>query len=132
MRLAYPNDEYSSVLEQLVVNQFILGLENFEMEKQVQFAHPQMLQAAIATAVEYDAFTSAQSNPRQPRDIDNSSDLHVRVVSKDKTDSSKSKIDKISKEENPNKEIQNLAQTLNSCIEKLTEKLEALCNQNEK
>jgi hypothetical protein len=66
VRLAYPYDEYNNVLEQLVINQFILGLLNSDMERHVQIAHPVTMEAAIAYTVEYEAFTNSQSSTRKP------------------------------------------------------------------
>ncbi|CAC5369131.1 unnamed protein product [Mytilus coruscus] len=92
VRLAYPDDVYSNVLEQLVINQFILDLCHSEMEKHVQFAHPQTLEAAIANAVEFEAFTNAQMTPRKP--IDNERPFAVGAISRE---------NKTERDENPNK-----------------------------
>ncbi|CAC5392158.1 unnamed protein product [Mytilus coruscus] len=121
VRLAYPDDEYSNVLEQLVINQFILGLCHSEMEKHVQFAHPQTLEAAIANAVEFEAFTNAQMTPRKP--IDNERPFAVGAISRE---------NKTERDENPNKtneapkndELKELIKSFSECVGKMTEKLD--------
>lgn len=43
----------SSALESCIIEQFVHGLGNFEMQIHVQFFHPQTLDQAISSAVEY-------------------------------------------------------------------------------
>ncbi|CAC5391537.1 unnamed protein product [Mytilus coruscus] len=111
-RKTYPEGEYNLFLEQL---------------KHVQFAHPQTLQAAIACAVEYDAFTSAQFNPRKPKEVDNSPGLPIRAINTDKNElRDNSKVEETKDTKSANPDLNTLASTLNSCIKQLTEKTRRL------
>ena len=49
---------HSSAREQWVLDQFMLGLGNRELQKHVQFGHPRDLNEAISLATEYVAFES--------------------------------------------------------------------------
>ena len=51
-RKAYPSMPYSS-LEIHILDQFIMGLGSFELQKHVQFHHPKTLEQAINLATEY-------------------------------------------------------------------------------
>ncbi|XP_021375759.1 uncharacterized protein LOC110464694 [Mizuhopecten yessoensis] len=58
--LAYPELPYT-YLETQVVDQFINGLRNCEMRKKVTFSHPQTLDEAISSAVEFEAVLGCTS-----------------------------------------------------------------------
>ena len=135
VRLAYTDGEYNVVLEQLVINQFINGLANLEMEKHVQFMHPQNLEAAIACAVEYEAFTHAQTTPpRKPRE-DSFPYMPVNAIHKENKidDKIKSKREIVKSKENlnVNLDIKELAETISNCFGKMTEKLDSLSETRE-
>ncbi|XP_071123346.1 uncharacterized protein [Mytilus edulis] len=126
VRLAYPEGEYNTVLEQLVINQFINGLSNVEMEKHVQFAHPQKLEAAIACAVEFEAFTGAQMNPpRKPKD-DNPLSLPVNNINRNKQNKEKTENSKKEMSACPQNEIKDLTEVISSCFGKMSDKLDNL------
>ena len=55
-----PND----CQEQWVLDQFVIGLNNHELKKHVQFGHPKNLNEAIALALEYESFESGDSKYR--------------------------------------------------------------------
>ena len=51
---AYPamtNDD----LEPLIIDQYVNGLSNYELQKHIQFSHPKTLNEAIALATEFQA-----------------------------------------------------------------------------
>jgi hypothetical protein len=50
-----------------VIDQFINGLSRPEIRSHVQFRHPQTINAAIALAVEFEAFEGAQGILKKPR-----------------------------------------------------------------
>ncbi|CAG2247527.1 unnamed protein product [Mytilus edulis] len=126
VRLAYPEGEYNTVLEQLVINQFINGLSNVEMEKHVQFAHPQTLEAAIACAVEFEAFTGAQMNPpRKPKD-DNPLSLPVNNINRNKQNKEKTENSRKEMSACPQNEIKDLTEVISSCFGKMSDKLDNL------
>ncbi|CAG2195452.1 unnamed protein product [Mytilus edulis] len=132
-RFLRPKPPTKTEVEKCAENETKTGPRNFEMEKHVQFAHPQTLQAAIACAVEYDAFTSAQFNPRKPKEVDNSPGLPIRAINKDKNElRENSKVGEAKDNKSTNPDLNTLASTLNSCIKQLTEKLEDLGKQNPK
>lgn len=133
VRLAYPDGDYDNVLEQLVINQFIMGLSNPDMEKHVQFAHPKTLEAAIACAVEYEAFTSAQSNPpRKPKE-EISSYMPVLAINKDvKQDKNKQKLEIENDKRNvtQSSDIKEFSEVLSNCFKEITEKFDSVSNKN--
>ena len=122
-KVAYPDGEYNSTLEQLVINQFILGLANTDMEKHVQFAHPQTLEAAIACAIEYEAFTKAQNTPRKPREDENP--FSIRAVNKDIKIEKDIKFNKTT-ENSQNLEMSELIKNFSECVDKMTNKLDKI------
>ncbi|CAG2204998.1 unnamed protein product [Mytilus edulis] len=121
VRLAYPDDEYSNILEQLVINQFILGLAHVEMEKHVQFAHPTTLETAIAQAVEFEAFTNAQEMPRKPKAEEFS--YKIAAINKENKQNKEEKLEKQVEVQN-NSEIKEIITSFNKCFEKISEKLD--------
>lgn len=68
---AYPQVPYSS-LEQQVIDQFINGLSIFDMRKKVSFSHPQTLDQAISSAVEYEAVVGDRLRKPQPTESSDS------------------------------------------------------------
>lgn len=80
LRLAYPDHDKT---EDLAIDQFIKGLENFELQKRVQFSHPLTLESAIAIAIEYETFvgsTSMTSEIKKPKEPQ--IDIGVNAVKK--------------------------------------------------
>ena len=51
-RKAFPNLTLSQI-EMHVINQFITGIGNYELQKHVQFGHPKSINAVIRLATEY-------------------------------------------------------------------------------
>jgi len=69
VKLAYPEHDKT---EDLAIDQFIKGLENFQLQKRVQFSHPPSLESAIAIAIEYEAFVGSTTSieirkPKEPQ-----------------------------------------------------------------
>ena len=112
VRLAYPEHDKT---EDLAIDQFIKGLENFELQKRVQFCHPTTLESAIAVAIEYEAFVGStrERDIRKPRDQEN--ELSVQAIQK---------TNKLNKDEKQNVELANLSRTLMSCFEELGKKID--------
>ncbi|CAC5377356.1 unnamed protein product [Mytilus coruscus] len=111
VRLAYPDGEYNTVLEQLVINQLLNGLSNIEMEKHVQFAHPLTLEAAVACAEEFEAFTGAQLNsPRKHKD-DTPLSLPVNFINRNKQTKDKTENNGKILSQSPKNEIKDLTKS---------------------
>ena len=62
---AYPNLTLNQ-LEVHVIDQFITGLANYELQKHVQFGHPKSLHEAIGLATEYEALEGSVDRIRKP------------------------------------------------------------------
>jgi hypothetical protein len=58
----------SSALESCIIDQYIHGLGNFELQKNVQFQHPMSLDMAISSAVEYCALQGSLDKIVKPID----------------------------------------------------------------
>lgn len=127
VRLAYPDGEYNSVLEQLVINQFINGLCHTDMERHVQFSHPETLEEAIASATEYEAFTSAQNVPRKPKE----ENCTIRAVNrenkvgKDKDEKQSQANENASSQ---NDSLKDMFKSFSDCFDKMNEKLDQMSN----
>ena len=63
---AYPNLTLSQ-LEVHVIDQFITGLNNYELQKHVQFGHPKSLYEAIGLATEYEALEESVDRIKKPK-----------------------------------------------------------------
>ena len=98
--LAFPNIP-SQWREPFVVDQFISGLGNYEIRKHVAFHHPKTLEAAIALAVEFEAFEGCQGI-RKP---------HVTF------EEPRPLVDSVARSEKS--EIEHLTRSLNECMQKL-------------
>ena len=64
---AYPTLRYHEI-EPTVIDQYIHGLNNYDLKKHVQFHHPQTLNQAIAFATEYEAFLGPIDKIGKPKD----------------------------------------------------------------
>ena len=64
-RKAFPNLTLSQ-LETHVIDQFITGIGNYELQKHVQFGHPKSINAAIGLATEYEALDGSADRVRKP------------------------------------------------------------------
>ena len=62
---AYPNLTLNQ-LEVHVIDQFITGLANYELQKHVQFGHPKSLHEAIGLATEYEALEGSVDRIKKP------------------------------------------------------------------
>ena len=62
---AYPNLTLNQ-LEIHVIDQFINGLANFELQKHVQFGHPKTLHEAISLATKFEALEGSVDRIRKP------------------------------------------------------------------
>ena len=49
-----------------VIDQFITGIGNFELQKHVQFGHPKSINAAIGLATEYEALEGSVDKVKKP------------------------------------------------------------------
>ena len=65
--LAYPSLQFH-VREGMSLDQYIAGLDNQELRRHVQFAHPQSLDKAISLALEFEAFNATQLGSSKPTD----------------------------------------------------------------
>ena len=63
---AYPNLTLNQ-LEVHVIDQFITGLNNYELQKHVQFGHPKSLYEAIGLATEYEALDGSIDRIKKPK-----------------------------------------------------------------
>jgi hypothetical protein len=75
--LAFPG-VHSDAREIYVIDQFINGLSRPEIRSHVQFRHPSTIDAAIALAVEFEAFEGSQGILKKPHFEDENS---LRVIS---------------------------------------------------
>ena len=64
-RKAFPNLTLSQ-LEMHVIDQFITGIGNYELQKHVQFGHPKSINAAIGLATEYEALEGSVDKVKKP------------------------------------------------------------------
>lgn len=74
----------SSALESCIIDQFVHGLGNFELQNHVHFLHPQTLDQAISSAVEYCALLGSLNKISKPSDSEiilNIQSLSENVVS---------------------------------------------------
>lgn len=111
VRLAYPGHEQT---EDLAIDQFIKGLENFEMQKRVQFSHPTSLETAIAVAIEYEAFVGSTSKDvRKPKE--EPKEYAVQAIKQTDQANAKNKGEA---------ELANLTQTLMNCFQDLNKKID--------
>ena len=65
---AYPNLPYNA-LEVIVIDQFIMGLGSLELQKHVQFKHPDTLNEAISMAMEYTSVCGFLDQRTQPLEM---------------------------------------------------------------
>ena len=63
---AYPNLTLSQ-LEVHVIDQFITGLNNYDLQKHVQFGHPKSIYEAIGLATEYEALEGSVDKIKKPK-----------------------------------------------------------------
>ena len=49
-----------------VIDQFITGIGNYDLQKHVQFGHPKSINAAIGLATEYEALDSSVDRIKKP------------------------------------------------------------------
>ena len=104
--LAFPNIP-SQWREPFVVDQFISGLGNYEIRKHVAFHHPKTLEAAIALAVEFEAFEGCQGIRKPHVTFEEPRPLVDHVDSVARSEKS---------------EIEHLTRSLNECMQKLDKK----------
>ena len=114
VRLAYPDHDKT---EDLAIDQFVKGLDNFEIQKRVQFSHPATLESAIALAIEYEAFVGSTSiEIKKPKDTDMIQAIKKSdKLGKDKTVHEKSDI-----------ELEGFKNAILTCIEKLGQKIDEM------
>lgn len=70
--------------EELVLDQFITGLDGIEMRKHVQFSHPKRLDEAITLAVEYETFFRTQKTKKPVAAVASPQDSSSLVSSSEK------------------------------------------------
>ena len=56
---SYPNEDPNN---SSLIDHFINGLQNHDLQKHVQFQHPKSLEQAIAYATEFESFTKGISS----------------------------------------------------------------------
>jgi len=79
--LAFPNEKQDSeMLEKVLINKFIRGLNNLDLQKHVQFQRARTLDTAISYAIEYEAFINPQNQFRKPRMNDTESVIPVKAI----------------------------------------------------
>ena len=115
VKLAYPEHDKT---EDLAIDQFIKGLDNFELQKRVQFSHPSSLESAIAVAIEYEAFVGSarERDIRKPKEQQN--EFTVQAIQKTNN--------KPCKDEKENSELANLSQTLMNCFQELGKRMDEI------
>ncbi|CAC5389607.1 unnamed protein product [Mytilus coruscus] len=65
--LAFPNEKQDSeMMEKVLINKFIGGLNNLNLQKHVQFQRANTLDTSISYAIEYEAFINPQNNMGKP------------------------------------------------------------------
>lgn len=111
-RLAYPNHHMT---EDLAIDQFIRGLENFELQKRVQFSHPSTLESAIAVAIEYEAFVGSTCEVRKPKLTEN--EYPVQSIKKSEVKASH-------KTEKDNSDLVEFSKTLMEGLQELKKKID--------
>lgn len=63
--LAFPKNDLET-LENFLIDRFVSGLKGHDLQKHVQFQHPQTLDSAISHAIEYEAFENPQNHFKKP------------------------------------------------------------------
>jgi len=76
----YPSLRGSDI-EPIIIDQYIHGLNNYELKKHVQFHHPQTINQAIAFASEYEAFVGPVDKVMKPHEqISGENTLSVQTL----------------------------------------------------
>ena len=71
------------MLEKVLINKLIRGLNNIDLQKHVQFQRAKTLDAAISYAIEYEAFMNPQNHMKKPFSNEPSHVLSIQAI-KDK------------------------------------------------
>ncbi|CAC5365138.1 unnamed protein product [Mytilus coruscus] len=95
--LAFSNEKQDSeMMEKVLINKFIRGLNNLDLQKHVQFQRANTLDTAISYAIEYEAFINSQNNMRKP--MLNSNEVPIQVIKDNKKESTESlNLDQVAK-----------------------------------
>ncbi|VDH90645.1 Hypothetical predicted protein [Mytilus galloprovincialis] len=85
--LAFPNEKQDSeMMEKVLINKFIRGLNNLDLQKHVQFQRANTLDTAISYAIEYEAFiNNPQNNMRKP--MLTSNEVPIQAIKDNKKES---------------------------------------------
>ncbi|VDI45137.1 Hypothetical predicted protein [Mytilus galloprovincialis] len=84
--LAFPNEKQDSeMMEKVLINKFIRGLNNLDLQKHVQFQRANTLDTAISYAIEYEAFINPQNNMRKP--MLTSNEVPIQAIKDNKKES---------------------------------------------
>ncbi|XP_071139789.1 uncharacterized protein [Mytilus edulis] len=84
--MAFPNEKQDSeMMEKVLINKFIRGLNNLDLQKHVQFQRANTLDTAISYAIEYEAFINPQNNMRKP--MLTSNEVPIQAIKDNKKES---------------------------------------------
>ena len=83
--LAYPEIP-PDARDVFAIDHFIHGLSSYDMKKHVHFNHPKMLDEAITSAVEYEAFESSIPMPKETTVLCNAIKRSYKAPDKQNTD----------------------------------------------
>ncbi|CAC5364025.1 unnamed protein product [Mytilus coruscus] len=76
------------MMEKVLINKFIRGLNNLDLQKHVQFQRANTLDTAISYVIEYKAFINPQNNMRKPMLANN--EAPIQAIKDNKKESSTS------------------------------------------
>ena len=114
--LAFPNEKQDSeMLEKVLINKFIRGLNSLDLQKHVQFQRARTLDTAISYAIEYEAFINPQNHMRKP--VNESENIYpVQAIKDNRKGNSSSHTESV---------------TLDQVARLIDEKLSQFCKTNE-
>lgn len=116
--LAFPNEKQDSdMLEKVLINKFIRGLNNLDLQKHVQFQRAKTLDTAISYAIEYEAFINPQNHMRKPTVNESEIKLNEKIFPIQAL--------KENKNENNNSRVESI--TLDQVTKLIDEKLKQFC-----
>lgn len=104
-----------------VLEQYLNSVGSTELKEHVIFQHPKSLDAAISHTVEYEAVKGSQIAPSKPKNQHD--ECYIQAVKQSQSDKSVTS-------PSTYKELNDLIQTLNLCMEKWNKTLEQLQHRN--
>ena len=121
--LAFP-DVPHTYREINVIDQFVNGLGNLDLKKHVSLNHPNTLEAAIALAIEYEAFEGSQVPLVKPIDTGDTDVYRVQAIKADRDSVSKNQKVASNVDKSDNSEISDLISSMKDCFEKFNKSVE--------